>query len=74
MRDVTATKHEPGLSPSYRVVSYGSAMEVWAHVVRLSHCHRARSEGFAVAVLRATLIRWPSVVISAAAPKLSFML
>ena len=28
VRAVTATKHEPGLSPSYRVVSYGAAMEV----------------------------------------------
>ena len=32
VRAVTATKHEPGLSPSYRVVSYGSAMEVWPSV------------------------------------------
>ena len=28
MRAVTATMHEPGWSPSHRVVSYGSAMEV----------------------------------------------
>ena len=28
VRDVTATKHEPGLSPLHRVVSYGSALEV----------------------------------------------
>ena len=34
---VTATKHELGLSPLYRVVSYGSALEVWALLMRLSH-------------------------------------
>ena len=28
-RAVTATKHEPGLSPLYRVLSYGPALEVW---------------------------------------------
>ena len=48
VRAVTATKHEPGLSPSYRVVSYGSALEVWALLMRLSGCQGARSEGFAV--------------------------
>ena len=57
-------EHEPGLSPSYRVASYGSALEVWALLVRLSHCQRARSE----------LIRWLSVVIRAAAAKHCFML
>ena len=30
VRAVTATKHELGLSPSYRVVSYSPAMEAWA--------------------------------------------
>ena len=43
VRAVTATKHEPGLSPSYRVVSYGSAMEVRAlhgEVVSLPACTR----------------------------------
>ena len=29
VRAVTATKHEPGLSPLYRAVWYGSAMEAW---------------------------------------------
>ena len=33
VRAVTATKHEPGLSPSCRVVSCGSAMEVWVLLV-----------------------------------------
>ena len=51
VRAVTATKHEPGLSPSYRVVSNGSALEVWSAPVRLSHCQRARSEGSAVVPL-----------------------
>ena len=51
VRAATATKHEPGLSPSYRVVSYGSAMEVWALLVRLSNCQRPRSELFAVVPL-----------------------
>ena len=37
VRAATATKHEPGLSPSYLVESYGSAMEVWALLRRLSH-------------------------------------
>ena len=36
VRAVTATKHEPGLSPSHCVVSYGSALEVWALLVGLS--------------------------------------
>ena len=36
VRAMTATKHEPGLSPSYRVVSYGPALEVWVLLVRLS--------------------------------------
>ena len=47
VRAVTATKHEPGLSPLHRVVSYGSAMEVWDLLMRLSHNQRARSEAFA---------------------------
>ena len=42
VRAVTATKHEPRLPPSYRVVSYGSALEVWALL------QRARSEGMSV--------------------------
>ena len=42
VRAVTATKHELGLSPIYRFVSYGSAMEVLALLLRLSHCLRAR--------------------------------
>ena len=33
-RAVTATKHEPGLSPLYRVDSHGSALEVWALLMR----------------------------------------
>ena len=41
VRAVTATKHDLGFSPSYRVVSNGSAMEVWAFMVRLSHHQRA---------------------------------
>ena len=70
VRAVTATKHEPGLSLSYRVVSYGLALEVWAFLVRLSHCQRARSEVFAVVPLwRAAWIRWLSVVKSEAAAK-----
>ena len=68
VRAVTATKHEPGLSPLNRVVSYGSVMEVWALSMRLlSHYQRARSEVFAVVPLwRAALTRWLSVAISAA--------
>ena len=34
VRAAIATKREPGLSSSYRVVSYGSPMEVWALLVR----------------------------------------
>ena len=42
-RAATAMKHEPGLSPLYRVVSYGSAREVWALPMRLlSRYLRAR--------------------------------
>ena len=69
-RAVTATKHEPGLSPSRRVVSYGSATEVWALLMRLlSHYQRARGEVFAmVALLRVAWIRWLSVVEAAAKP------
>ena len=49
VRAVNATKHKPGLSPSYRVVSYGSAVEVWALLTRpLSHYMRARGATFAV--------------------------
>ena len=40
---LTATKHEPGLSPSSRVVSYGSAVEAWALLMRrLSYYLRTR--------------------------------
>ena len=35
-RAATATKHERGLSPLCCVVSYGSAMEVWALLMRSS--------------------------------------
>ena len=42
VRAATATKHEPGLSPSYRVVQYGSAMEVWAFLMRLLLSHHSR--------------------------------
>ena len=50
-------------------------MEVWALLVTLSHCQRARSEVFVVVPLwRAAVTRWPSVAISAAAAKLSFSL
>ena len=51
VRAVTTTKHEPGLSLSCRDVSCGSAMEVWALLVRLSHCQRARSKIFTVVPL-----------------------
>ena len=34
VRAATATKHEPGLSPSYRVVSYGPALEFWVLLMR----------------------------------------
>ena len=64
MRAVTATKHEPRLPPSYRVVSYGSALEVWALL------QRARSEGLVVVPpQRAAWIRCLSAVISDAAAK-----
>ena len=43
VRAVTVTKHEPGLSPSCRVVSYGSALEV---------CQGAGWEVFAVVPLK----------------------
>ena len=76
VRAATATKHEPGLSPSNRVVSYGSAMEVWALLMRLlSRYQRARSEVFAVVPLwRPALTRWLSVAMCAAAAKLFFSL
>ena len=66
VRAVTAEKHEPGLSPLYRVVSCDSAMEAWALLMRLlSHYQRARGVTFAVVpLLRAAWIRWLSVVIS----------
>ena len=51
VRAVTATKHERGSLPSFRVVSYSSAPEVWVFLMRFSHCQRARSEGFAVVPL-----------------------
>ena len=59
VRAVTATKHGPGLSSLHRVVSYVSAIEVWAVLMRLlSHYQRARSEEFAVVPLkRAALTR-----------------
>ena len=41
---VSPRRHEPGLSPLYRVVSYGSAMKVWALLMILSHHLRARGE------------------------------
>ena len=73
-RPVTATKHEPGLSPLCRVVSYDSAVEVWAFLVRLSPHQRARSKVFAVVPpWRAAWTRWLSVVISAAAAKAMFI-
>ena len=53
------------------VSSYGSAMEAWVLLMRLSHCQRARSEVFAVVALqRAAWTRWLSVVVSKAASKL----
>ena len=73
LRRARCNRHEPGLSPSYRVLSYGSDMEVWAFLARLSHCWRARSEVFAVEPLqRAAWTRWPSVVMSQAAAKHCF--
>ena len=74
-RPETATKHEPGLSPLYRVVSYGSTREVWALPLRLlSRYLRARGEAFAVVPLwRAARIRWISVVMSEAAAKAMFL-
>ena len=71
---VTATKHEPRLSPSDRVVSCGSALEVRALPMRLlSHSQCAGSEVFSVVPLqRAAWIRWPSALMSAAAAKLFF--
>ena len=75
VRAVTAPKHEPGSLPSYRVVSYDSGLEVWALLVRSSHCQRARSELCAVVPFwRAAWIRWSSVVISEAAAKHCFQL
>ena len=76
VRAVTATKHEAGFSPFCRVVSYGSAMEVWTLPTRLpSHYQRARSQLLAVVpLLRAALTRWFLVAISAAAAKLCFSL
>ena len=71
-RAVTATKHEPGLWPACRVVSNGSAMEVWVLWMRLlSHYQRARGEVFAVVpLLRAAFSCWLSVVRREAAAKL----
>ena len=75
VRAATATKHELGLSPFDRVVSHCSAVDVWALLVRLSHCQRARSEVFAVVPLwRAAWTRWLSVVISEAVAKHCFSL
>ena len=49
VRAVTATKHEPGLSPLHRVVSYGSALGDRALLMRLLSYHQsARGEAFAV--------------------------
>ena len=46
---VTPTKHESGLSPLHRVVSYGSALGDRALLMSLlSHHQRARGEAFAV--------------------------
>ena len=42
VRAVTATKHEPGLSPVNRVVLYSSALEAWAVLVRLSQTQYLR--------------------------------
>ena len=71
-RAATATKHEPGLSPSCRVVSYGSAMDVWALIVSPPACTRRNiCRG---ARWRAAWFRWLTVVISEAAAKHGFSL
>ena len=71
VRAVTATKHELGLLPLHRVVSYGSTLEVRALLMRLSsHHQRARGEALAVVPpLRAAWTRCLPVAISAAAAK-----
>ena len=59
----------------HSVVSYGSATEVWALLVRLCQYQRARGEVFAVVPLqRAAWVCWQSVVVSEAAAKHCFSL
>ena len=61
VRAATDAKHESGLSTSCLVVSYGSAMEVWALLMRLSHYLRTRGEVSAVVPRwRAAWARWHS--------------
>ena len=77
VRAANATKHEPGLSPSYRVVSYGSALEAWALPMRLllhliTSVHSAKYLFAVVPLWRAAWIRWPSVVKCAACNKALF--
>ena len=70
-----STQHEWGLSSLNRVVSCGSAMEVWALQMRLSHYLRARGAVSAVVPRwRAAWTRWLSVGISEAAAKHCFSL
>ena len=72
VRAVTSTKHEPGLSPSYRVVSYGQALEVWTFLMRHHQC--ARSEGFVVVPLQRAACTHIFSVIGEAGAKQCFSL
>ena len=57
MRAITATKHEPGLSPSYSGASYGSAMEAWVRLMGLLLSHFQRERNYTTSYFGSCLMK-----------------